>query len=82
MKKYRYILGLLLAVLWACSNGELEGDLYPVALDKGGKEDNSSMEAVVKGIKENMIYNRMKLWRMNIRHVTPVSGISGFAAMK
>lgn len=64
MKKYRYILGLLLAVLWACSNGELEGDLYPVALDKGGKEDNSSMEAVVKGIKENMIYLNGGLFTM------------------
>lgn len=61
MKKYRYIFVLLCAVLWACSDGELEGDLYPVAVDKGGQDGggskgDNSMDAVVKGIKENMVW--------------------------
>lgn len=54
------MMALLCTTLFACSNGELE-DIYPVAPDQ--KEGNSttsgkdnSMEAVVKGIKENMIY--------------------------
>lgn len=40
------------------------GGPHPLALDKGGKEDNSSMEAVVKGIKENMIYLNGGLFTM------------------
>lgn len=61
MKKYRYIFVLLCAALWACSDGELEGDLYPVAIDKGGQngsggKGDNSMEAVVKRIKENMVW--------------------------
>ena len=59
MKKYIYIFVLLCATLWTCSDGDLEGDLYPVAIDKGGQnggKGDNSMEAVVKRIKENMIH--------------------------
>lgn len=52
--KYWCLLVLSVLLAGACSDGELEGDLYPVSPDQGGNGGNGNNSKVIEGLMESM----------------------------
>lgn len=53
--RYVYMVLLALATLWACSDGELEGDLFPVSPDKGHGGPEESDGKYIDALIESMV---------------------------